>query len=174
MLSIYLSLIKNVSQQNKFENIYRTHQKAMYYVAFRVLGNQEDAEDAVQEALLRIAQNIDRIDDQDDAAVKAFVLTVARNVSINMLRDSRRIKTVDYEGEIPDERQNENESTRDIMEVIKALPILYQEVLMLHIVYEMEYADMAKLLGRPEATLRQQVKRGKNQLATRLKQEGIR
>ena len=61
MLFLYMTMIEEQADQIRFEQIYHGYRKQMLAVANRVLRNPEDAEDAVQNALLGIARNIKSI-----------------------------------------------------------------------------------------------------------------
>ena len=51
---VYLAMIPTEEGRNKFALLYWEYRDLMFYLALRILGSQQDAEDAVQEALLRI------------------------------------------------------------------------------------------------------------------------
>ncbi len=55
---IYMAIIDEPGDRQKFEYLYRTYKGLMFYVANQILHNIEDAEDAVHEAFIAIAQNI--------------------------------------------------------------------------------------------------------------------
>ena len=54
---IYLQMIEAPEERSKFESIYLLHRNTMYAVAYRILQNAEDAEDAVHYAFLKILEN---------------------------------------------------------------------------------------------------------------------
>ena len=58
---IYLMMIDSPEDQSKFEKVYLTYKGLMYHTAFKVLNNEEDAEDAVHNAFVKIAENISKI-----------------------------------------------------------------------------------------------------------------
>jgi len=59
----------------------------VYHVCFRVLGRPQDAEDATQETFLSLFRSKDKLATVDSA--RAWILTIARNTSISMLRTRR-------------------------------------------------------------------------------------
>ena len=52
---IYLMMIDSPEEQSKFEKVYLTYKGLMYHTAYKVLNNEEDAEDAVHNAFVKIA-----------------------------------------------------------------------------------------------------------------------
>ncbi len=96
MLCMYLAMIDEQVDKIRFEEIYYGYHKQMLVVANRVLCNMDDAEDAVQDALIRIARNMDAIRDREDWAVRGYVLTVAKNSALKVLaKNQRNRKAVD-------------------------------------------------------------------------------
>ena len=58
---VYLSVLDSQEKKSKFEQIYLTYRKQMYYAAFQILQHDEDSEDAVHHAFIKIAENIEKI-----------------------------------------------------------------------------------------------------------------
>lgn len=176
MLALYMALIEDEADKIKFENIYYSYRKQMLVAANEVLKNETLAEDAVQNALLGIAKRISNVQDNNPQMLRAYVLTAARNAAINLLKKEKRhehmcisIHAVDEEVSV-DQPENKLEQVKA---AISRLPLLYREVLMLHYVQNMNYAQMAELLHRSQSTLRQQVSRGKKMMRQVLEEEGI-
>lgn len=63
MVALYLSLIDKQEEKNRFEELYYRYRNLMYYIAYQVLHQDRDSEDAVQEAFFRIAKNMDKVKD---------------------------------------------------------------------------------------------------------------
>ena len=61
MVLVYLSMIEGPEDRNKFEIVYQQYKSLMYYVAYRILREERDAEDAVHNAFVRIAEHIEKI-----------------------------------------------------------------------------------------------------------------
>ena len=72
-MRVYLAMIPTEEGRNKFALLYWEYRDLMFYLALRILGSQQDAEDAVQEALLRITEIIEKIHDPVCPETKALV-----------------------------------------------------------------------------------------------------
>ena len=59
---IYLQMIDSPGNRSKFEILYYTYRDIMYQAAFKILHNEHDAEDAVHQAFLKLAEIIDNVD----------------------------------------------------------------------------------------------------------------
>ncbi len=76
----------------KFDKLYKNYKRLMFGIAYDILKNEQDAEDAVQEAFIRLADNIEKIADEDSPQARNFSVVVTRNICFNMLR-KRHIET---------------------------------------------------------------------------------
>lgn len=85
-----LSMINDEAEKTKFEMIYYAHRHAMLYTANSVLRDQILAEDAVQEAFLRVIKHLHRIDETDSHKTKTFLVIIVRNISINMYNKRKK------------------------------------------------------------------------------------
>ena len=94
---IYLASIGTESEKSKFVQLYEAYQGLMFHTAFRLLRQPEDAEDAVHEAFLAIAQNISKISDPVCKKTKAYVVTIVESKAIDQLRRRQRRPTVPLE-----------------------------------------------------------------------------
>lgn len=60
---IYLQMLETPEEKSKFEQLYLEYKGLMFHVAYEILHNEQDAEDAVHQAFVKIAENIKKIDD---------------------------------------------------------------------------------------------------------------
>ncbi len=84
MLSLYLSMLEADEDKNKFEELYMKYRNDMYNIAFSILHNCEDAEDAVHDAFVSIANNFEKINKIPCQEIKYYFVIIVRNVSINL------------------------------------------------------------------------------------------
>lgn len=72
---LYLSLIETEEDKIKFEDIFNSYKKTMYYVANSILKDEHYSHDAVQNSFLKIIKNIDKIEDVKSNKTKGFIVT---------------------------------------------------------------------------------------------------
>ena len=60
---IYMQMLETPEEKSKFEQLYLEYKGLMFHVAYEILHNEQDAEDAVHQAFVKIAENIKKIDD---------------------------------------------------------------------------------------------------------------
>ncbi len=129
-------------------------------VAKGVLCSDEDAEDVVQDALLRLWQ----LRDEPIRNVRGFARIVVRNLCLSKVR--RKQVMVDIgKADIADETETTNNEQIDrMMALVDALPTMQQTVLRLRHMQDMSMADIANLIGTTEAAVRQSLSRARRSI----------
>ncbi len=87
---MYLMMIDDPNDRSKFEQIYTQYRKLMYYVAFKILNQEQDAEDAVHTAFLKIAEKIETIEEAVSPRTQSYVCTIAENKAIDLYRLNKK------------------------------------------------------------------------------------
>ena len=172
MMLIYLQTIDEPREQRKFEKIYRLYRQLMYAVAFQILCDPRDAEDAVHEAFLKVAKNIKKISDPECPKTRAYVVTIVENQAIDMYRKKLRHPQVPLEDQTPGlavEYTGENELAR----CMAKLPPHYRQILLLKHHYGYTVPEIATLLKLSEANVYKQLQRAKAKLEEYCKEAGI-
>lgn len=134
-------------------------------LAYSYLHNMSDAEEVLQDTLVRFLQSAPQFDSNEHE--KAWLLRVAANLSKNRI-DYNRIRNTD---ELNDELVFEQrEDLSFVWEAVKSLSTKYREVI--HLFYYEGYstAQIATILHEKESTVRSQLNRGRIQLRELLKE----
>lgn len=182
MLMFYTAMIEDSADVMTFEYIYAHYRRQMLCVAKQILPTHEDAEDAVQNALLKLAKGIKQVPVEDTRRQKAYVLTAARNAAVSILEQVKRKEEheqlygdldnmADPKATLLLEALVQSQDAELISRLLSQLPLEYREVLLLRYVEHLPYQRIAQLLGRKEGTVRQQFARAKAQLAKLYQQE---
>ncbi len=159
---------------------FRDEASALYRFAKRLLGDPSEAEDAVQEAFLKLTKHRDRPD--GFVSARAFVFRVVRNVCIDRLRArARRSLIISDEGldqEVPPGWSTPTpesdvlaaESFRRIAEAMNRLPEVEAEALSLVVVEGLSYQEVAAATGVPVGTVRSRLNRARQSLRAAFKE----
>ncbi|MFA5522295.1 MAG: RNA polymerase sigma factor [Castellaniella sp.] len=172
-----------------FTALMRRYNQRLFRTARAILHNDSDAEEAVQEAWWKAWQHLAGF--RGDAAVSTWLTRIAANEALMRRRRNEArgkvIQSVDATiveeagmslPELPslqslvpgpDDQASRAELRRILEAHISALPDKYREVFMLRGVEEMPSAEVAELLGIPEATVRVRYLRARRRLQTGLK-----
>jgi len=146
MLPIYLAVINAEQDKNKFEILYTTYRKLMFYIANRILNDEYLAEDAVHQAFLKVIENLDKIEDVNCHKTRSYIVTIVRNNAINMYNRRKRNTTIPLEQMefcISDETFNRSEDLDYLTKAVMKLPVIYKEILTLKYVQECSNAEIA-------------------------------
>ena len=119
---IYLQMIETEAEQSKFEVIYHEYFPLMFHIAYQILHHQQDAEDAVHQAFVSIAENITKIDQPLSPQTKRYVAIIAENKAIDVHRKSQRHPVTSLEDVspgigIPVEYDGDDELVKCILEL---------------------------------------------------------
>ena len=188
MLSLYLAYLDTEEDKKQFEEIFMSYRKQMVSLAFSILENQEDAEDAIHNVFLRIAQKnwdtVRSIEDKTD--LRNYLLKSTKNASLNILKIRSKnnvsldtIDEFDINGiyNLSDEDFIEsiciNIEYTMVVEAIKSLKDTYKDVMYYHFVMELPVIKIAKLLGQTVPATQKQLVRGKKLLLNLLGIQGV-
>lgn len=134
--------------------------------AYTYLHNMSDAEEVLQDTLVQFLKTAPEFESENHE--KAWLLRVAANLSKNRIRYNKLRETDELNDELVAE---ECEDLSFVWEAVKSLPVKYREVI--HLFYHEGYqtAQIAKVLGRNESTVRSDLRRGREKLKEVLKGE---
>ena len=148
-----------------------------FAIAYRMLGSVSEAEDVVQEALLRVHQALDS--GEQISSPRAFAATVTTRLAINELR-SARARRERYVGEwlpepiITDEQDDPAQHAEMADSLSVAMLVLLESlspeqraVLLLHDVFDYDHAQIAQIIGKSEGNVRQLATRARRHVEQR-------
>ena len=164
---IYLSMIEDAEDQNKFEQVYLRYKNLMFYVAHRILNDAQEAEDAVQDTFLRALRAWPGF--RGDCAVETWLVRIAINVCKRQLRSPWRLLRAPQES-LDSLRMEGPEPPDDtLVRAIQALPPKYREVIILYYYQEWKAWEIAQRLHVPVSTVTVRLSRARGLLRERLK-----
>ena len=144
----------------------RRHAPAVYRLAYARTGSRADAEDVMQEVFLRLVKAGPDFDSEEHA--KAWLLRVASNCANDLFRPPwrRREEPLDENLSAP-ERPEEGSVTQAVL----SLPARYR--IPIHLYYYEGYsvAEIARILGRSEGTVKSRLFRARDLLRNQLREE---
>ena len=164
-----------------FDLIVKRYKEQLLNFIYRFVGNQEEAEDIVQETFLRVYRK--RKAYKRIAKFSTWIYTIAGNLSRTELRRRKRRKLFsvtdmgyeDRDYEISDEGYNPENHVEGVIqeEIIHAeinnLSPKFREVIILRDVQELSYEEISKIIRVPIGTVKSRVNRGRLKLQGKLK-----
>ena len=143
---IYLQMLETPVDKSKCEQLYLEYKGLMFHVAYEILHNEQDAEDAVHQAFVKIAENIKKIDDPICPKTHSYVVTIVENKAIDQYRKQQKHQTV----ELIDDIQGTNahyEGDNDLTKCILKLPARYREMILLRYHHGYSVREIAGMMG---------------------------
>lgn len=165
--------------QDAFARIVEAYQRPVYNLAYRMLGSAEEAEDAAQEAFLRVYTRLETYD--ANRKLSSWILSIASHHCIDRLR-KRRGKTVsmeDIEAErwLPDAAPPPEEATLDderearIRRLLDTLPAQYRLFIVLRYWHDMSYDEIAEITSTTQSAVKSKLHRARRAMAEALCQD---
>ncbi|MFN2442989.1 MAG: RNA polymerase sigma factor [Thermoanaerobaculia bacterium] len=182
-----LALAVHRREHGAFDSFVQAWERPLFEYACRLLQNSFDAQEVVQDALMRAHRALTRQYDEDRCralAVRPWLFRIARNLSLNRRRGvwskiEQPLSAFDDDriGAFADGRQAgaELEQAQQLARLERALeklPTEGRELVVLRFIEEMSYAEIAKTTGLSETQLRGRVFRALKLLRTALEKEG--
>ena len=131
----------------------------LYRICLCILCDKEDAEDAVQDTLLKFLTKAPRFESKEHE--KAWLIRVATNISKNMLVLRIKHRTVDI-NEL--EYIGEAEEDRGVFEAIMNLPVKFKIVMILHYIEGYPTKDIATMIKISDDAVRKRLQKGRELL----------
>jgi RNA polymerase sigma-70 factor (ECF subfamily) len=166
-----------------FHELVRPYERSVYLMAFSLLKNESDAEDAAQEALLKAYRNLASF--RGDSKFGTWLISITLNEARSRLRRAKSSATqsldepADEEGhvspallrdwrEIPSEALERQEIRQLLQEAVTALPPIYKEIFLMRDVEELSIAEAARLLQITEGLVKVRLHRARILLQKKL------
>ncbi|NER14370.1 sigma-70 family RNA polymerase sigma factor [Leptobacterium flavescens] len=171
----HLELIK-ACKQNSYQaqiKVYESYKDMMFNACWRILRNEHDAQDAVHDAFIKAFKNIHKLD--YDTNLGAWLKRIVINHSLDLLKAKKKIKWLE-DTEVADGETDEKDDDADrqwsverVKKAIDGLKEKYRIIVVLYLIENYTHKEIAQALNLNESTVRNQYKRGKEQLQQQLK-----
>lgn len=157
-----------------FAALVERYGRDVYNLAYRMLGNVGEAEDAAQEGFLRAYKHLSRYDPK--RSFKTWLLSITSNHCIDRLR-KRRITWLPIDEPLPphpalrssetgpEDSAIESERTAQVQELLDNLAPDYRAAVVLRYWYDMSYAEIAGTLETTESAIKSRLFRARQMLA---------
>ena len=144
--------------ETEFKQETATARPKLVSIALRYLKNSDEAEDIVQDAMLRLWQ----IHAELNLPLMPIASVITRNIAIDRLRHAMPHTAISSLQAIqPEERTETDERIDRMLHIMNTLPTFQQTILHLRHIDGMEYAGIAQITGSTEAAIRQAVSRAR-------------
>lgn len=181
MIALYLALLERPEENAAFEDIYNAYKGKMMAIAYNILGNHHDSEEAVSQAFFAVARNFRKISGKSIGEREAYLNIITKNAALDIYRqrNTRDALPIEDIEDMPDENTDVSDEVLSdigynrVVEAIKALPELYSEALYLFNVTGLSVREISSSLGIAENVVKKRLQRAREKLRDILTEEGI-
>ena len=156
--------------QAAFGELVTRYQTAVYNMAYRMLGDPTEAEDAAQEVFVRAWNQLHTF--QQDRRFSTWLLSIASHYSIDLLRRRKPQAPLDdvalfvqSDDPEPEELAIKAEQSDMVRQLLNTLPDKYRSVTVLRYYNDLSYDEIAKATGLTESAVKTQLHRARKMLA---------
>jgi RNA polymerase sigma-70 factor (ECF subfamily) len=160
-----------------WEEVARSHGRKIYNYAYRLSGNPHDANDLVQEVLLRVRNGLS---DYQPGSFEGWLWRITRNAFLDEVRRRRRRPTTSLPDDpeygfarsffapAPDDVLSSIRLDEDIQKALVDLPFEFREAVVMCDVIGLSYEEISQAVAVPVGTVRSRIHRGRRLLRERL------
>jgi RNA polymerase sigma-70 factor (ECF subfamily) len=161
----------------------RTYHRRVYGLCYRFTGNPADAEDLTQDVFLKVYSNLASFDTLR-GSLQVWITTMTRNLLVDNFRRTRNLratgslddgwesaeelKPIDRlmaHGPSPHESAAQKELAKMVQDALARVSVELREAVILRDLQDMDYKEIAQVLGIPEGTVKSRISRGRAELA---------
>jgi RNA polymerase sigma factor (sigma-70 family) len=136
--------------RENFNDLVRQHNRNLYVYAFRILRNQEEAEDAVQEVFIKLWNLGKKLDEYN--SIGALAVTMLKNYCIDQIRKKKHFIQEQLEGmnlantenTSPSELMETRESADILHQIIHRLPDIYKDAIVMREIDGQSYEEIVE------------------------------
>ena len=169
MLLIYLSMLEDQDDAERFERIYDKYRSSMSKIAFAILRDEELAFNAVSSSFVSIAKNMKSLPTEDDEDYeRSYIHKIVKHAAIDEARKKKQttysLNLDIYHSQLsdssPEDKVIQDERLQALLNVIKSMPDSNRDVLIMRYVNEFTATEIAKILNMPLNTVKSKIQRG--------------
>lgn len=153
-------------KKREIEEVLNKYGDLIFRTCLILLGNTEDAQDAVQDTMIKYIRKAPKF--QDENHEKAWLLKVSSNRCKDIIR--YRMNHSKFDVEILEQFSDESEDT-GILEALMQIPEKYRLVLTLYYVDEYKIEEIAEIINRTASAVKMRLKKGRELLRKKYGEE---
>lgn len=164
-----MSVIDTQEERNKFAKLYQKYESGMYNIAFSILHDRHLAEDAVQEAFIKLIKYLPEIESISCHKTKALIVIIVKSAAIDLYRKRKKmyeVESVEVDEDIPVQELPLNhliaeESYYEFKVKLRKLNKEYRQIILLKYLYELSNREIADYLCVSDDVVRQRISRAR-------------
>jgi RNA polymerase sigma-70 factor (ECF subfamily) len=159
-----------------FEKLIEKYQVVAFNIAYRMVGNKEDAKDIAQEALIKVYKSLKSF--KGDSSFSTWLYKIVTNTCIDAIRKLKKVQTYSLDKEfetengnfsfqiadnkyLPDRLYEVKEKKELVQTALNKIDEKYKSVLVLRDIQGFTYEEISKITQNPIGTIKSRINRGR-------------
>lgn len=157
-----------------FTQLYHRYKHRVYAYCYRILQHPQNAEDAAQEAFLKIHRFLDQLDHA--GSLQSWIFTIARNEAFTLLRRAKPTEDLDdiaddvWDQQTPLDRVVAKERSELLQHCLGQLRPAYRDILVLREYEQLSYAEIAQVTSLSESAVKSALFKARKSMAKKLEE----
>lgn len=148
------------------ENIHNC-QPGLYYLAFSILKNEEDAKDAIQDTLYKAYSKLDTL--KDSKKFKPWIMQILHNTALELLQKRKKTVSIENREETADIQSDTDAVMRmTVWSCVQALEEQYRTIVVLFYYEDLSVREIARITGLKPDAVKKRLSRAREQLKKQL------
>ena len=144
----------------------------MYYLAYSIVKNKDDASDVINESILKAYEKLDKL--KNEEVFKSWILRIVHNTAIELIRKNKDVINIEEVNNTLEVKESSDVETKlTLRDAINKLKNPYREVIILFYYEDFSTEKISKITNSNIITVRKQLSRARKQLKAILKEENI-
>lgn len=158
------------AEQDFVKDIYMEYGKTIYKIAYDIVGNKDDAGDALSQVMVKIIKNLKNFTGKSNKEIRSLIVIYCRRTAIDIYRQNKRQTGKEEEPDITDYDIDiekliiSNETAKIITEALLKLNQEYKDIILLKYVHGYKSTKIAELFNITEDNVNTKLHRAKKQL----------
>lgn len=172
MLVFFLAMLESDEDRHQFAVLYERYHSRMEETALRILEEQHDAEDAVQNAFLQVIKHFEKISFIPCEELPFWLISIVKNEALMLQRKKRNIVPLeDWDGF--QKEAGDISEYAELVKLFRRLPTTYRAVLEMKILIGYTDREISERLGISETAVSSRASRGRALLRKLVEKEGL-
>ena len=172
MFIYLLALLEDERDRQKFATIFSQYHGRMEHVAMRILANQGDAEDAVQNAFLQVIKHFEKTYKIPCEELPFWLISIVKNEALMIRRKKQRLTTLENWDAFVETTDGDS-GYQALVALFARMPETYRAALEMKLLLEYTDREIARHLGISETAVSTRIGRGRALLKKMAEKEGF-
>lgn len=179
-------IVKSIAgREESFEELVTRYQRPIVSYVYRMLNDYDSALDVTQEVFIKVYKSLDRY--SSEYKFSTWLYRIAHNAAIDHIRrNSKKLQSLETEGQegtyelqlesprpTPEQERENSEWRSEIESVVKCLPTVYRELIILRHSKDLSYDEIAEITELPLGTVKNRLFRAREMMREMFVERGI-